>query len=215
MSDNKFYLVILIGPIENDDLRDYLDDEKSAYGSSLINKIPTLSKDDVWLYGFTINKKELKKFLKLRDKSKLVVLEYDYDSFFKNDEDYKAFCRRYGDCQIQLHDVDTKCIIDGRVNSTYYNMGLTRYEYNLICISYEAFDDRSYEAYEQLNMMDLIFGMLDKSLKEALCDVGFLNLTKHMKSVFDSEVDVDPFPLTSIDEMHVLIEFFGELFEGD
>lgn len=215
MSDTKIYLVILIGDIKNDVLRDFLDDEKSVYDPSLINKIPALSKDDVWLYGFTIDKKVLKKFLKLRDNSKLVVLEYDYDSFFKSKECYEAFCRRYSDCLIQIHNVNTKCIIDGKVNETYYNMGITRYEYNLICVSYEALDDKLYELYEQLNMMDLIFGMLNKSFKEALCNVGFISLTKSMKSTFDNEADVDPYPPASMDEVHVLIKFFGELFEGD
>lgn len=215
MSDTKIYLVILIGDIENDVLRDFLDDEKSVYDPSLINKIPALSKDGVWLYGFTIDKKALKKFLKLRDNSKLVVLEYDYDSFFKSKECYEAFCRRYADCLIQIHNVNTKCIIDGKVNETHYNMGITRYEYNLICVSYEALDDKLYELYEQLNMMDLIFGMLNKSFKEALCNVGFISLTKSMKSTFDNEADVDPYSPTSMDEVHVLIKFFGELFEGD
>lgn len=212
--DKKIYLVYIIGDISNDELKEWLDSDKET--DTDFDILPENYMDEnIWFYGFTTSKKQIKNFMCIRNEKKFLVLERYCGYLFKDDTSFAKFKRRFRKCEMVNCQIFTRGNDDGKTTANTYDLTLTEFEQEFINISFEAFDDRSYELSEELSKIDLIFGCMTSKMKMYMKEVGFVDFIIYLKMLYqDTDSVATEFPTTAIDELVILINYFGELFKG-
>lgn len=212
MSKEKdIFLVYIVGEIENDEFKDWLDSDKES--TSPLELLPDqYSEMNIWFYGFTTSKKLIKKFMEIRNKDKMIVFRKSMKEYFPTEEEFEKFRRQFRTCEIIDATVTTRSFEEGKVKDITVPIVLTRFEYEFIEISFEGFDDAAYRAYEQLDEMQIIFKCLDKKQKRALYDAGIPAFVLYLKEIYGStEVATQ---IAALDELYALLDYFYDLFKG-
>lgn len=212
MSKEKdIFLVYIVGEIENSELKDWLDSDKES--TSPLELLPDqYAEMDIWFYGFTRSKKLIKRFMEIRNKNKMVVFRKSMKDYFSSEDEFEKFRSQFRTCEIIDTTVTTRSLEKGKANDIVIPIVLTRFEYEFIEISFEGFDDAAYEAYDQLDKMEIIFECLNEKTKRTLYDAGISKFVLYLKEIYGSSVVADQ--IVALDELHVLLNYFYDLFEG-
>lgn len=209
----SIFLFYIVGKIENQDFLEWLSYDQIS--TAPLELIPENCETDVdiYFYGFTTSKKISKEFMKLRNKDKIISFEKSATEYFTDEEEFKTFQRQFRTCEIVKVSLGTKVIKNKKIDCLNIDMYLTQFEKEFICTSFEGLDDRTYNAFEEIQNVNVIFGCLSSKIKNALCNIGFIDFIYYLKNSYGEESN-DSIPIVEMDELSVLIDYFGELFEG-
>lgn len=209
----KLYVFYLLrDQIKNSDLIEWLD-----FDSDVVFK-DNHDNDKVYFYGWTTSKKLAKKFMRFRDRMKIFMLVRDVEMYFDNLEEFGEFEKenRYG--KILNTRLYTKNFagIYSEGPGIEIKIPLTCLEINYIDMLLEVENDHLYELSDDFdspcNIMNLL-RMMNKDIENAFKCLGIYELIDFI--IYTNTDDTTnlkrPVPI-SVDEVHGLFSYFGELF---
>lgn len=206
------YLFYVIGKFCSDELKEWLEYDKSFNEEGVISGSESPAGEDIYFYAFTTSKRMAKSFMGTRNMSRFHMEKRLYREWFETDQEYDEFRKRFHNCEMVEKMLFTRNYSD-KIESPCVKVELciTQFEFEYLNNRYEEIDDEMYEAYEKLEIVNIIFDCLGEKMKDALADIGFISFVKYLEAVYNrtSETDV---PEVNLDEVQLILDYFGELF---
>lgn len=204
---DRIYLIFLKPPIKNSFLGDYLDSELEWQENLNI----TIPKGYRWLYAYSESKKDVKKFLEVRNKSLFSVIDYSIDYLFPEYEDYEEFTKMAKLLLLQDRALVTKGVKNHKFKLQTIKLILTELEVSFIDIHYEGVDEDLYDMYLEIDIIKAICECMSDNVLKLMRDAQFLTFIKLIEIAYQNVI---PHFLLNIDELFVLLSYFSELFVG-
>lgn len=213
---SKIYIVYVLPPFINDTLED---DLKSRLDLTMDISYPR------YFYCWTTKKKILKNFLKYRNKNRFIIEKHD----ILNDKLSEFRSKNY-----ETEIVEDPSILDtvsSRIKGcgnppngiVQFKFTLTKFEQDTIYGTMEWFDDHIVEDFSDhsLAVMSILVKCANKELKKALYNSDILNTIMYIDflhngvyEMVDPNEKCDDYPFTwMMDEVYLLLNFYGELFK--
>lgn len=209
------YLFYIVGGMENTELYDWLSQykESSSENGKICIDIDSNIEENIFFYGYTTSKKLAKSFISERNQSKITCIRKSSYGSFSDYSEFEKFEKEFRICKILTHTMVTRkhSKNDGDHIAS-VTLTITEFEREFMDISFEGIDDRWYDAYNEIQKADIIFGCMTKKCKDHLSNIGFLSFIKYLKALYSTtHGDV---PVVYLDEFKIFFDYFKELFIG-
>ena len=203
----KVYMIYVKGPFQADDLEEDL---------QLLNDLDPNDDYDVYLYGFTEDKEKLKGFFKYHKKDRFIVKKRKMTQ-----KDFELFQGYHRSFMIKEYDVESPiCMLKGLEPSTTdgvetFPMILSDMEITRISGVLEYYDDyiTSKIPESNLKVISIIVKCATNEFKVALYNSGVIGLIQYLNLLYYGEwFNIDN-SFIMVNELYVLLEYAGELFD--
>ena len=203
----KVYMIYVKGPFQADDLEEDL---------QLLNDLDPNDDYDVYLYGFTEDKEKLKGFFKYHKKDRFIVKKQKMTQ-----KDFESFQGYHRSFMIKEYDVESPiCMLKGLEPSTTdgvetFPMILSDMEITRISGVLEYYDDyiTSKIPESNLKVISIIVKCATNKFKVALYNSGVIGLIQYLNLLYYGEwFNIDN-SFIMVNELYVLLEYAGELFD--
>ena len=204
----KVYMIYVKGPFQNED--DIGEDLRS------LNDLDPNDDYDVYLYGFTEDKEKLKGFFKYHKKDRFIVKKRKMTQ-----KDFESFQGYHRSFMIKEYDVESPiCMLKGLEPSTTdgvetFSMILSDMEITRISGVLEYYDDyiTSKIPESNLKVISIIVKCATNEFKTALYNSGVIGLIQYLNLLYYGDsFDMDN-SFIMVNELYVLLEYAGELFD--
>ena len=207
------YLVYVVGPFQNasleDELKDTLDlDIESSY--------------DKYFYCWTTKKKLLKKFMKYRDKKRFIIKKINI-AHISDDEwdDFKSsnFISRINEpANVSTITSRIKGCPKTETGMVDFKFTLVNFEDSYILNTEEWFEQQILDDFSDssLVILSILVKCASEELRVAMYNSGIIGLMSYislLRTGDDLSGEDNGFFLPEVDELAVLLNFYGELFK--
>lgn len=199
--------------MKNEDLEEWLEyDSKVAFESKDGKK--------AYFYAYTFSKKLANRFMQFRNLKRFYVIKRRVEDYFENEEEIRVFEREnvmqlIEDCELYTKNFSPNLLTD-RPGIT-IPIPITHLENQFIEIAFEGLDDRLYELEPNLEFEDTLFSCMRGDVRDSLIYLGVTRMIRFAAMNSDAERDEyiveDDRIDCSIDELKVVLKYFGELFD--
>lgn len=208
-NNDKLYIIYVRGPFVNDDLYlslcDYQPEELQENEND---------SNAVMIYGYTIEKKVLKKFKKTRKMDRFFIVEKDISMWTAND--LHEFQKKYIPFDLMIIPLSTASYKVGERTESGISevfLPITTFERTFIDSQIEYYDEWIIASFTEtdVKMMSLIIKMAKPKFLKLLIESGLVQMLGYVEFLVMGDTDIE-FNV-GLDEVYVLLDYFGELFE--
>jgi hypothetical protein len=212
----NLYLVYVLGPFEN-----YALLEDIAFHEDMnVDNMTDEEKRGPFFYGYTFEKKMLKKFLYYRDKSRFYIKKIDVSDWGK--EDVNDFERSNLMKEILMDELTSPAYkFKGAEPSNEYgdfiiHLPIVRAERQIIENTLEWYDDFMVSKFdkEMVKDMSVLVKCVTKEVLIWMKNSGILDLLGFIQLILFGETSFEE-PCMTVDEINIFFGVYGELFELD
>ena len=207
------YLVYVLGPFQNSFLEDELKDTlgldiKSSY--------------DKYFYCWTTKKKLLKKFMKYRDKKRFIIKKINISHI--SDDEWDAF--KSSNFISRINEPTNVSTITSRIKGcpktetgmVDFRFTLVNFEDSYILNTEEWFEQKILDDFSDssLVILSILVMCAAEELRIAMYNSGIIGLMSYislLRTGDDLSGEDNGFFLPEVDELAVLLNFYGELFK--
>ena len=210
------YLFYIVGEVDNKEFYDWLYHDKisiSPDGEIAQDVISDDPDEDIFFYAYTTSKKLANEFTEERNPRKIRGIRKSVDEYFTDYSEFEKFEREFRICKL-LRDTLTTRSYSKKKDSpvTDISLCITEFEKEFISTSFEGLDDRQYNAFTEMNHIDMIFGCLTNKAKRNLLNAGIIDFIKYIKILYTTTSE--DIPGSYMDEFKIFFDYFKELFIG-